>query len=119
MPRPVSNPPNPHERFHLERFEPELVRLEVSEEQILARAEGGKYAFYRGQTTHGTPPQTKAPANQKQMEQKPAGGNKQLQQSDYLRNIDVQNKEVQDLNFKAWDIQRRGDNRGVEVQKAK
>ncbi|HEX6885285.1 MAG TPA: PA0069 family radical SAM protein [Planctomycetota bacterium] len=33
MPRPASNPPNPHERFHLERFEPELARLEVSEEQ--------------------------------------------------------------------------------------
>ena len=85
---------------------------------VLARAEGGKYAFYRGQKTHGTPPQPNAAA-QEQMEGKPAGGKKQLQQSDYLRNIDVQNKAVQDGNFKAWDVQRRGDNRGVEVQKAK
>ena len=42
-----------------------------------------------------------------------------LQQSDYLMNIDVQNRAVQDLNWKAWDTQRRGDNSGVEVQKAK
>lgn len=84
---------------------------------ILARAEGGKYAFYRGQKTHGTPPQTKA-AEKLQMDGKPANGKKQLKQSDYLRNIEVQNKELQDLNFKAWDIQRRGDNSGVEVQKA-
>jgi hypothetical protein len=53
------------------------------------------------------------------MEEKPSSGKKQLQQSDYLRNIDVQNKAVQEGNFKAWDVKRRGDNRGVEVQKAK
>ncbi len=85
---------------------------------VLARAEGGRYAFYRGQKTHGTPPKPNAAA-QEQMKGKRAGGKKQLQQSDYLRNIDVQNKAVQDLNFKAWDVQRRGDNRGVEVKKAK
>ncbi len=85
---------------------------------VLARAEGGKYAFYRGQKTHGTPPKPNAAAKP-QMEQKPAGGKKQLQQSDYLRNIDVQNKAVQDGNFRAWDMKRRGDNSGVEVQKAK
>lgn len=33
MPRPLSNPPNPHDRWHVERFEPELARLEVSEER--------------------------------------------------------------------------------------
>ena len=27
---------------------------------VLARAEGGKYAFYRGQQTHGTPPKPEA-----------------------------------------------------------
>ena len=32
MPRPVSNPPNPFDRFRVELFEPELARLEVSEE---------------------------------------------------------------------------------------
>jgi hypothetical protein len=85
---------------------------------VLARAEGGKYAFYRGQKTHGTPPAANAPAQQ-EMEQKPANGRKQLRQSDYLRNIDVQNKAVQDGNLKAWDAQRRGDNYGVEVKKAK
>ena len=84
---------------------------------VLARAEGGKYAFYRGQKTHGTPPQSNAAA-QEPTKGKRAGGKKQLQQSDYLRNIDVQNKAVQEGNFKAWDAQRRGDNRGVEVQKA-
>lgn len=85
---------------------------------VLARAEGGKYAFYRGQRTHGTTPtETNAPAQQ-QMKEKPANGKKQLQQSDYLRNIEMQNKDVQDRNFKAWDAQRRGENRGVEVKKA-
>jgi tetratricopeptide (TPR) repeat protein len=84
---------------------------------VLARAEGGKYAFYRGQKTHGTPPQPNAPAQQ-QMEGKPASGGKQLQQSDYLKNIDQQNKAFQDLNFKTWDAQRRGNNQGVEVKKA-
>lgn len=85
---------------------------------VLARAEGGRYAFYRGQQIHGTPPQANAPA-QEQMEGKPAGGKKQLQQFDYLRNIESQNRTVQDENFKAWDAQRRGDNSGVEVQRAK
>ena len=88
---------------------------------VLARAEGGKYAFYRGNKTHGTPPQPEAAAEQGKTKRPAAqkGGKKQLQQSDYLRNIDIQNKAVQDGNLKAWDVQRRGDNRGVEVQKAK
>ena len=89
---------------------------------VLARAEGGKYAFYRGQKTHGTPPKPNMPDIQQQqqaMEAEPASGKKQLQQSDYLRNIEQQNKAVQEGNFKAWDAKRRGDNRGVEVQKAK
>lgn len=88
---------------------------------VLARAGGGKYAFYRGQKTHGTPPQPNTPEIQQQMEvaEEPTSGKKQLQQSDYLRNIEIQNKAVQDGNFKAWDAKRRGDNRGVEVQKAK
>jgi hypothetical protein len=85
---------------------------------VLARAEGGKYAFYRGQKIHGTPPQPNAAAKPP-MDEKPANGKKQLQPSDYLKNIDVQNKTVQEGNFKAWDVKRRGDNRGVEVQKAK
>ena len=85
---------------------------------VLARAEGGKYAFYRGQQTHGTPVESNAAAQQ--MEAKPAAkGKKQLMQSDYMRNIDVQNKFLQESNFKAWDAQRRGDNRGVEVQDAR
>ena len=87
---------------------------------VLARAEGGKYAFYRGSQTHGKAQPVPA-ANSRLPTKKPAAakGKKQLQASDYLRNIDVQNKAVQDSNFKAWDIQRRGDNTGVEVQKAK
>ncbi len=85
---------------------------------VLARAKGGKYAFFRGNKIHGTPPKTNAAVNQS-LNKKPEAAKKQLQPSDYLKNIDVQNKEVQDSNFKAWDIQRRGDNRGVEVKKAK
>ena len=85
---------------------------------VLARAEGSKYAFYRGQKTHGTPPpQPQAAAGK--MQKKTSKVKKQLQASDYLKNIEVQNKAVQDSNFKAWDSRRRGDNRGVEVQKAK
>ena len=85
---------------------------------VLARSGEGNYAFYRGQATHGTPPQpemSKNPMNNAA----PAAGKKQLQQSDYLRNIDVQNRAVQELNFNNWDMQRRGDNRGVEVKRAK
>ena len=85
---------------------------------VLARAAGGKYAFYRGQQIHGTPVEANAAAQQ--MEAKSgAQGKKQLMQSDYMRNIDVQNKFLQESNFKAWDAQRRGDNRGVEVQDAR
>ncbi len=85
---------------------------------VLARAEGGKYAFFRGQITHGPPPQADAAAKDP-MQSEGAASGKQLQQSDYLKNIEVQNRAVQDGNLKAWDAQRRGDNRGVEVQKAK
>ena len=86
---------------------------------VLARAEGGKYAFYRGSQTHGTPPPkpNAAPEPASQVKQK-FQGKLQLDQSDYLMNIEVQNKAVQDGNWKAWDEQRRGDNQGVEVQEA-
>lgn len=86
---------------------------------VLARADGGKYAFYRGQQIHGTPVELNAA---QQMESAPGAnskGKKQLMQSDYLQNIDAQNKAVIEGNFKAWDAQRRGDNRGVEVQDAR
>ncbi|MEM7478947.1 MAG: hypothetical protein AAF483_28525, partial [Planctomycetota bacterium] len=86
---------------------------------VLARAQGGKYAFYRGQKVHGTPPEESNAAAQQEMEPAPSKGKKQLKQSDYLQNIEFQNKAVQESNFKAWDAQRRGDNRGVEVQDAK
>lgn len=86
---------------------------------VLARAEGGKYAFYRGQQTHGTPPKANAPAAESKPRQQSETSKKMLQRSDYLMNINEQNKAFQDSNFKAWDVQRRGDNRGVEVQKAK
>lgn len=87
---------------------------------VLAKAEGGKYAFYRGQAFHGTQPQPNAAPAPQQQKAKPATeSKKQLQRSDYLKNIDSQNRAVQDANFKAWDVQRRGDNSGVEVQKAK
>lgn len=87
---------------------------------VLARAEGGKYAFYRGQQLHGTPVEVNAAAQQTEAKSglEPSG-KKQLMQSDYLRNIDAQNKAVIEGNFKAWDAQRRGDNRGVEVQDAR
>lgn len=87
---------------------------------VLARAEGGKYAFYRGHQNHGPPPEeANAEAAQMPENAKPAGSKLQLEQSDYLDNINRANYEVQDANFKAWDAQRRGDNRGVEVQKAR
>lgn len=87
---------------------------------VLARAEGGKYAFYRGHQTHGPPPEEANAAEQApDNAAKPAQGKLQLQQSDYLRNIDEANYEVQESNFRAWDMQRRGDNSGVEVQKAR
>lgn len=85
---------------------------------VLARATGGKYAFYRGTKVHGTPKLPKGAPQEPNMNS-PASGKKQLQQSDYLKNIDVRNREVQNENFKAWDKQRRGNNSGVEVQRAR
>ena len=86
---------------------------------VLARAEGGKYAFYRGTQTHGAPAPKPAAQTRGQKKIVPAKGKLQLKNSDYLKNIDVQNKAVQDGNWSAWDKKRRGDNQGVEVQKAK
>ncbi|MGI9241257.1 MAG: hypothetical protein ACR2RV_10675 [Verrucomicrobiales bacterium] len=92
---------------------------------VLARADGGKYAFYRGSQHHGpaadqaAPSQEAAPNAEAEGGKGKSRGKKQLQQSDYLDNINVQNKQVQDSNWLLWDTQRRGDNRGVEVQKAK
>ena len=70
--------------------------------------------------TLGTPPPApNQPAPQAEtQQQKAAKGKMKLQQSDYLMNIEVQNKAVQDANWKTWDKQRRSDNRGVEVQEA-
>ncbi len=57
MGRPVSNPPNPWERWQLERFEPEIAELQISEEparSALARNESPDVSFrwsinpYRG-----------------------------------------------------------------------
>ncbi|MFT4547437.1 MAG: tetratricopeptide (TPR) repeat protein, partial [Verrucomicrobiales bacterium] len=87
---------------------------------VLARAEGGKYAFYRGKQTHGSPPPTNnAPAlQQQQLPAKENGQRKRLKKSDYLDNIKSQNKAVQDANWSDWDTKRRGKNEGVEAKKA-
>ena len=88
---------------------------------VLARTDGGKYAFYRGSHSHGNVPNlnTQAAQQQEAAAKVPAKGKKQLEQADYLMNIELQNKAVQEGNWKAWDLQRRGDNQGVEVKKAK
>ncbi len=43
----------------------------------------------------------------------------QLDQSDYLDNVNKSNRFIQDKNWGDWDKLRRGNNKGVEVQQAK
>ena len=88
---------------------------------VLAKAGERQYAFYRGERQLGTPPEANAPADNKPAQQQGKQGKfkKQLEQNDYLDNINRSNKRVQDSNWGAWDTLRRGNNQGVEVQKAK
>ncbi len=90
---------------------------------VLAKAGERQYAFYRGTVNLGTPPPQAAQQAQQieklQNQAKPQlKGKKQLEQSDYLLNIDASNKAIQKSNWQRWDELRRGDNRGVEVQRA-
>ena len=83
---------------------------------VLAKSDGGKYAFYRGTNIHGMAQATTTPAEDQS--NKPAKSKKQLEKSDYLGNILEANEEVQKSNVDNWDAKRRGDNKGVEVKKA-
>ena len=86
---------------------------------VLARAGDRQYAFYRGTTPLGTPPAAEAAQIQQREAIQAAGGKGQLDKSDYLKNVDESNEFIQRQNWGAWDKLRRGDNTGVEVQKAK
>jgi hypothetical protein len=81
---------------------------------VIARQEG-RYAFYRGTTHLGQPELPNAtPAQQAA----PLKG-QQLQQKDFLENLDLDNGEIQRLNIQNWDTLRRGKGgKGVEVQEA-
>jgi len=80
---------------------------------VIARQDG-HYAFYRGTIPLGNPPQ---PNQATPQEKKPQ--QQQLNQSDYLKNLDVGNGAIQRDNIQNWDQLRRGKGgKGVEVQKA-
>ena len=86
---------------------------------VLARSGDRQFAFYRGTTTLGSPPVPDA-AQQPQKQAAPATkGKMQLEQSDYLDNVNRSNELIQDKNWGDWDKLRRGNNKGVEVQQAK
>ena len=81
---------------------------------VIARQDG-RYAFYRGTATLGTPPVPNAPAQQG----KEVLRRQQLQQEDFLMNIDRSNFSIQKGNIDNWNTIRRGKGgKGVEVKKA-
>jgi len=80
---------------------------------VIARQEG-RYAFYRGTAHLGQPELPNAVPVQPQQ-----GKGQQLRQQDFLKNLDLDNGEIQRLNIKNWDSLRRGKGgKGVEVQEA-
>ncbi len=81
---------------------------------LIARVADSRYAFYRGETWLGAPPQQPGVAGKPQLpaESSPA-------QLDYMQNIKGSNRDIQDKNLRQFEQQRRQWNAGVEVQKAK
>ena len=80
---------------------------------VIARQEG-RYAFYRGTTHLG-----QAPAQQAQPAAQQQRKGQQLQQKDFLENLDEFNKDIQQRNIKGWDsFRRQKGGKGVEVQEA-
>ncbi len=79
---------------------------------VIAR-QNGRYAFYRGETHLGQPVQAnQRPQPKPQMRQ-------QMQQSDYLDNLNMFNNAIQKGNIQQWEYLRRGKGgKGVEIQKA-
>ena len=76
---------------------------------VIAREGESRYAFFRGETWLGTPPN--APAKPAQL---PAF---QGQQFDYQGNLDIQNDQIQKLNNEKFNQQRRqAPNKGVQVK---
>ena len=87
---------------------------------VLARSGDRQFAFYRGTTPLGVSPAPQAAEAAPQEGMTPASTfKKQLDQSDYLDNVNKSNRFIQEKNWGAWDKLRRGDNEGVEVQQAK
>jgi tetratricopeptide (TPR) repeat protein len=76
---------------------------------VIAREGESRYAFFRGETWLGAPPD--APASS---EKQPAVRGQQL---NYQGNLDIQNSWIQSLNTKKFDEQRRqAPNKGVQVE---
>jgi len=84
---------------------------------VIARNEGGQYAFYRGKQFLGSPGQS---SNNRNRLFKPKPKAKpQLGKKDYLENLDRDNSFLQKKNLDSWDEKRRSSKKGVEVKKAK
>jgi hypothetical protein len=79
---------------------------------VIAREGESRYAFFRGETWLGTPPD--APAKPVQ-----PGERKEAQQIDYNFNLDADNGAVQKLNNERFNMQRRqSPQKGVQIKQA-
>ena len=78
---------------------------------VIAREGESRYAFFRGETWLGTPPNTPAtPSRQR---------GAQVQEIDYQGNLDVQNGQIQQLNNERFNQQRRqAPTKGVQTKQA-
>ena len=76
----------------------------------IARDEDARYAFYRGTTWLGAPP-----------EATPVMGTpvQQLKQVDYLDNLRRQNETMQQQYNSSWDAMRRSGQKGVQIEQAR
>ena len=78
---------------------------------MIAREGESRYAFFRGETWLGAPPN--APATPSQQ------ARAQGQQIDYQGNLDVQNFQIQQSNNDKFNLQRRqAPSKGVQTQQA-
>ena len=79
---------------------------------VIAREGESRYAFFRGETWLGTPPNAPAkPAQQPALQQG--------QQFDYQGNLDVQNFQIQEFNNSKFNLQRRqAPSKGVQTKQA-
>lgn len=85
---------------------------------LIARDANSRYAFHRGDTWVGAPGQEPAKPQLRNKESKAPQQNA-AQPVNFLDNLQMQNRQINDLNWKEYDQLRRNTSKGVEVQQAK